>query len=280
MQYLLVDVGSYYSLNLVMASYKIASLVVVIGMLTEASCSCSRQEKMDYVHNNLEPECRNVVALVALDKDPELNGLDFALACTSSCLGKYTSWLLAGCNDTFAAHLAQVACLESTDVRTNAISRCRQFFPDVAHDLVFVDTNPCGPFLSSDRINCVSGCSVPLNNLINTIGCCFQSIYNDSSVITSLAEEGFLAQSQHAVLTLFMMSDLLDTCREGAIPEACSGQPFTTVSGTDNGVRSDATESPGETTKRSGITAVNSAVTSSAMTIPQLVAAIMIMSHF
>lgn len=265
-----------------MVSVIIVTIIALIAsVLTEASSSCNTQEKMDYIRNNFEPECRHAISLILVEKDPQLNGVDFDLACTSSCLGRYSSWLLSECNNTNAAHLAQIACLESTDATTHQVSRCRKFFPDVANELVFVDTSPCGAFLSMERVNwvnCVTGCGVPLNTLIDTIGCCFQSIYNDSCVIASLAEEGFLGQSQRSVLTLFGMSDLLDTCRTGTIPEVCPGDPFpvvSVVSGTESGdvttAAVDATV-PGDDN-----TVVNSAdISSSSITITQLVPVLII----
>lgn len=232
--------------------YKLATFIALIGLLNRVSSSCTQQEKEEYIRNNLAPACQDAMLSDLLEKDARLDGVDFDLVCTTGCMGSYTDWLLTECNDTNTANLANTACFKSTNLRTHQVSRCRYFFPDIANQLVFEDTNQCAASLSPDSPNCISTCSQHLNNLIDTLGCCFQAIYNNSDVIASLSEEGFLGQSQQSVLTLFRMSELLESCREGAVPAACSGDPFT---GTDS-------ENPQASTENTDTPAVtgNSAV--------------------
>lgn len=110
----------------------IAVTFIIISLLNTVSASCNNQQKVDYIRNNLEPVCQNALPATLLEKGADLREVDFDLACTTSCLGNYASWLLAECNDPHAANLANISCLESMNLRTRVVSRCRNFFPDVA----------------------------------------------------------------------------------------------------------------------------------------------------
>lgn len=210
-----------------MATFAVTLIALFCVRDHGVSSSCSRTEKVTYIRDNLEPECQSAVMSILLEENPELNEVNFDLACTSRCMGKYENWLVRQCNGTNGETLAHIACLKSTIKITNEVSRCRHFFPDVANDIVFASTSQCGALFSSSRIICTSSCREPLNTLIDTLGCCYQSIYNNSGVITSLSEQQFLTSNQASVLTQFRMSELLETCRNEAVPNACNGDPFT-----------------------------------------------------
>ena len=215
-----------------LCQWNLVLLIALTSLLNRASSVCTRQEKADYVRRSLEPECRAGMLTALLKKDASLDEVDFDLACTAACMGRYVDWLLTECNDTNSATLAVTACLKSTNLRTREVTRCRYFFPDVAYQLVFADTSQCAALFPSDNTRCGLACSEHLNTLIDTLGCCFQAIYNSSNVIASLSQEGFLAQTQQSVLSLFRMSELLDACRDGMVPDACSGEPFAEITGT------------------------------------------------
>jgi hypothetical protein len=184
-----------------------------------------------------------------LDMNAVLGAVDFDAACSTRCMGRYTEWLLAQCNDTNAANLARVACLKSE------MSRCRNFFPDIdsIHQLVFADTSrDCGANLESVR--CTTICNNQLNRLFDTLGCCFESIYNNSAVIRSLSEEGFLLQSQQSALSQFRMSELLTECRPLPVPGACTGNPFVPATGVSPTLPSSSTEATARATDMNAIT--------------------------
>ena len=200
---------------------------IFLGFLNRVSSECSDQEKMQFIEENLEPACQSAV-LPILQVNSQQYMTDFDSACTSNCMGRYVDWLEDTCEDTGTGNLAHIACLES-----GAAARCRMYFPDVANKILFVDTAQCaGPLFTSESctgLTVRSVCKAPLNTLIDTLGCCFLSLYNDTNAIASLEEKGFLTEGQSAILISLQKSEVLEECIDGDIPQACSSSPFLSV---------------------------------------------------
>lgn len=230
--YIRIHIGSLSSGTM---SFPLLSVLVSLAFFVSAlAIKCSRVERIEYIHSNLEIDCQNQVKLIA-GHNPDLSLLDIDLACTSNCLGKYEKFLYTDCNDTKAANVVKLACLKDN---TTTFPSCRYSFPDVANLEIFHSTTSCASNLLEQpdgEVTCTQDCKEQLDALIQKFGCCFQSVYNDMDSVASLQQENFLAEAQVDVLEQFQMTSLLRVCRREDVPNSCSGQPFTkevsTVSG-------------------------------------------------
>lgn len=201
-------------------------LVVTFSLLHGAASKCSQTDKDDYIATNLGIQCRSAVRSIVQVNNTQLSGIDYGLACSTGCMGKYKDWLLNECMDIHAANVAQISCLkENVTSPGNVIPRCRSFFPDVEVEL-FTSTTQCVSLLGQPNQQCQVNCKQPLNVLIDRFGCCFVSLYNNSDSIASLLEENFLDETRKGILDSFQMSGLLELCRDGSLPVACSSAPF------------------------------------------------------
>lgn len=200
-------------------------VAIFLVFLNCVSSECSDQDKILFIEENLEPACQNAVQSI-LQANSQLDGVDFDSVCTTKCMGRYAEWLEHVCEDTDSGRLARIACLES-----ETASRCRMYFPDVANKILFIDTAQCaGPlFTSGSCTGLRSVCKAPLNTLIDTLGCCFLSLYNDTNAIASLEEKDFLTAQQSIILISFQKSEVLEECIDGDIPQACSSSLFLPV---------------------------------------------------
>ncbi len=200
------------------------SLLVTLTLFNSGLSKCTQLEKAEFIQSNLKPECQNKLDLI-LGVNSDLTALNPDSVCTSECLGKYENWLLLNCDDAKAAKVVRLSCLK--DNTTKAIRRCRYSFPDVT-DLEIFHSTQCAALLQNPAgmVSCTIECKQQLDALIDRFGCCFQSVYNNNDSITSLFQEGFLDKIQEGILEQFEMSSLLESCREGNVPNACSGEPF------------------------------------------------------
>ena len=199
-------------------------LLFVTVFLNGASSQCSKSDKEAYIQRTFGFECR--VAVQAITRPAEiLDGIDFDLACSTSCLGTYTKWLEDECGDRETAMLTRLSCMRNMDTAGGVISRCRLAFPDIA-DEVFSSTQQCVSVIQSPSDTCSLDCKVPLNDLIDKFGCCFLPLYNSTEAITRFLNTGYLDPTQASVLNLFQSSETLASCREEAVSPACTASPF------------------------------------------------------
>lgn len=210
-----------------MGTQMVIITAIFLGFLNCVSSECSDQEKMRFIAEDLEPACQSSVQSI-LQVNSQLDGVDFDSACTTNCMGRYADWLENVCEDAYTGKVARIACLES-----ETASRCRTYFPDVANKILFIDTAQCaGPLFTSGSctgLTARSGCRASLNTLIDTLGCCFLSLYNDTNAIASLKEKSFLTAQQSDILISFHMSEVLEECIDEDIPQVCSSSPFLLV---------------------------------------------------
>lgn len=199
-------------------------LILVASLSLKVSSKCSDDVKMEFMRDNLGPGCRSSIELI-FRADPPLDSVDFDPVCTTDCMGRYSNWLQNQCEDISSAKIARVACLKNAGG-----TRCRYAFPDLEESSIFSSTQQCGSLLPSPTL-CTRNCREPLNILENIYGCCFFSIYNNSDIIMSLSEVGFLDSTKASVLSSFQTSGLLDLCQDDTTPSACSGEPFTDTTG-------------------------------------------------
>ena len=198
----------------------LSSVITIFFLLNSVAAACNEDKRVSYLRG-LGSTCQNAIESILSRSISPLSDANFDLACTSTCMGAYRSWLLRECDDTHTANVVVLACTTSD---TNRLSWCRNFFPDIERMRVFESTTSCAANLLPNATTCSRDCEIPLRSLIRSFGCCFQSIYNSIDSIESL--QYLLEPSQATVLQLFQTSDILTQCNVGPVPEACQGNPF------------------------------------------------------
>ena len=196
-------------------------IIILVSVLHGGASICSQEDERIYTQRNLEAECRSHLQLLQYGS-PLKRGNDIGSSCTTECFGKYTNWL-TDCGNTSKANLVRVSCLKNNATYPMAATRCRYALPDAAKMLILERVpQQCG------SLTCSRDCSDTLNDLFNELGCCFQSVYNNSVTVSDLFKEGFLNQAQETLLRLFLTSGLLENCisRDVPIPGACEGEIF------------------------------------------------------
>ena len=185
-----------------------AVLLLFMTISTQSQSTCNTGDVSQYVAG-LGLSCGGNLLRVnqSSDVSPQL---DRALAdvCTLACGGQLANWLLAQCNDIVFASTIYHLCLGTGD--TAAVgSYCRyalreQFDPTAQFGAVVLACNGTPP--------CSSNCSTSLQVLASQIGCCYQSIYNNSDYIQGLQNTGELSNEAVAALLTIGNADLWAAC--------------------------------------------------------------------
>lgn len=205
-----------------MYHYSTMAIIVVVvvtclARLSDATCNSAEEEAFK---RTLEPECRENLALGSDHlTDPSL--LDSI--CTSSCLGRYAQWLRQTCHNDNKAWFLRAACLKQVDKEEN--KRCRLFFPDKVN---ISTTRQCAALFRND-LTCGLDCRDPLQGLVDQLGCCFLTIYNNTNVIDGIWEQRLLTGIEYNALKDFQNFNVLSRCITNS-PQTCSGSPFPAVS--------------------------------------------------
>ena len=163
----------------------------------EATHDCSQEDKTDFMSRVLTSECvngLNSLEMTSLSPAPnslELSALDFTTVCQASCGGAYSTWLKSTCGDLFASRVIETMCLFTEDTALVG-PRCRYAFPDAVPDIrnLFEDVFSCSQQAVASA--CPELCRVAMANLIEHVGCCYQSLYNNTEYIHSLQDRGFI----------------------------------------------------------------------------------------
>lgn len=115
---------------------------------------------------------------------------DLDTVCVQSCAGVFAEWLSSNCNDRFTARMLEGMCVFTKGTRSVG-PRCRFAFPDAISDLRsdFQAVFSCGLGASPD--SCPPACDGALNALIDQLGCCYQSLYNNTEFLRWLMVAGF-----------------------------------------------------------------------------------------
>ena len=168
--------------------------VLFLCALTPASMAdyaseCSEQNVTEYLTSTLTQECAESLESLEmrmLSMDPSDSFIpsssDLDRACTAGCAGAYAGWLRGQCGDPFTARMLEGMCVFTADTAT-AGQRCRFAFPDAIENLrgEFEAIMACGIGMSDS--SCLHACDAAMNSLIDRIGCCYQSLYNNTEFL-------------------------------------------------------------------------------------------------
>lgn len=179
------------------ACISVCFLVMVTLVTAQSSTgTCTANDQTAYVVQQLTLSCG--FSLQTVNSSLDSNAVDAALnvVCTDECGGELSEWLLNQCNDTIGAAGLYDWCLNTDG--TAAFSRCRYALPPffdamsslggAAACLAANETNPCP-----------DGCDVVLMSLAG-LGCCYQSLYNNTDYLQSIQSAGLLTQDYFQAL--------------------------------------------------------------------------------
>ena len=174
----------------------IAFIVVGDSLATNQTLYCTSDDINDFFINQLQREdCQlrvtTILSLLEADNTgPFLEHLDDALnvLCTSECGEQVANWYYSQCDDHFLASRIYYACLDPGTTAT--VSHCLY-----ALQPLYNITSSISSCLNPDSNSCSSACSDELSSVINEIGCCFNSIYNETESLSFLVEGRIFDQS-------------------------------------------------------------------------------------
>ena len=193
--------------------------VVTIALATNQPplLTCTRDEIDEFFANQLQLEncersVRSILGLLTTDSTSELQLENFDAAlnvfCTEECGERVAHWYFTQCNDLFFTSRMYYLCLDTSNTATG--SHCLYALWPLYDITANIDS--C---LKSEG-SCPSGCLEALHGIIDQIGCCFNSIYNETDSLSFLVESGILNQS-----TAIRLQNLGNACSVVA-PVACA----------------------------------------------------------
>ncbi len=143
--------------------------------------------------------------------------------CTTSCAGSVAQWLAGPtCNDSASAAGLAFWCQPADG---GSIPRCRWAL-DLAPPTLFnnTDLNSCAVIALNPTV-CPPTCTAGLTTLANTIGCCYQFIYNNTEALDGLLAMGHITNMERMELALLADPNVWQLCNV-TIPSACTTSTF------------------------------------------------------
>lgn len=174
-------------------------------------------------------ECGPNVATIFSPPRPANQTLAQALdtVCIESCGGVLNQYLATTCNDLSSSQLLKLYCTPTLGGAAVG-PRCRFASPDINNISTIIGNviQSCNITTANAR-TCTAECREALVNLKSELGCCYQSMYNNSLLLKTLSDAGFITAK--AVETIeYLRNPLVDiwtTCRV-TVPKKCLGDPF------------------------------------------------------
>jgi len=175
------------------------SCVLVVAW---ASRECTEDTIAAYIQKNLSASCseslKDLAPGRAIEDSQSLRSISsssVSTVCQNSCGGLYSSWLNATCGNGPEARIVQATCLYTSD-SSDAGPRCRYVFPDVTEIRpLFMDFYAkCVPNVAPvfQLEGCPEGCRSALEAIVERLGCCYQSLYNNTEFVTGFINAGFI----------------------------------------------------------------------------------------
>ena len=181
--------------------------------------SICTQEQVDAHIATRSETCQGSIPFVLANFNNSLiTPTTFDNLCTRECVGSFSDFLSNTCRDEFSGLVTKSACLKSNGSLSNRCSYSFSFpsSPDGSDAAVcFSEGNTCPP-----------GCASFLQRLSSDIGCCYQSIFNNSIILDALfiTNEGLGFQS---LLFFKVLGNykLWESCGVSLVSE-CEGDGF------------------------------------------------------
>ena len=187
--------------------------------------TCTAAEQMEYVASELPTSCGLQLGVASSNVSVDSNTLNAALdvVCTEDCGGDLSNWLLSQCDDRPGAEGLYYWCLNTAGSAN--FSRCRSALPPYFDTMSSLGgAAPC--FAANETNPCPTGCDSALMGLAS-LGCCYQSLYNNSAYLQGLVGAGSLTDMEFGALQ-GLGNPLLWLACQVTPPMACTdeGIPF------------------------------------------------------
>ena len=114
--------------------------------------------------------------------------LNNIILCTTECGERIANWYYSQCYDHFFASRLYYSCLNPGITAT--VSHCVYALQPLYN--ITLTLSSC---LNSEANSCTNSCLEELDSVKTELGCCFNSIYNESGSLSFLVEGGILDQS-------------------------------------------------------------------------------------
>lgn len=173
------------------------SILLPCSVLGQA-VKCTEQNKADFLQR-LTRECaagltnlemrglpQRHTAAVFVPSASALNEV-----CCESCAGAYADWLRVECADPFAARMVEGMCIFTANT-ASAGPRCRFAFPDAVADLRGSFARVFSCVVGESPGTCPIGCKSAMTALIDDIGCCYPSLYNNTMFLKWMQNTGLI----------------------------------------------------------------------------------------
>ena len=153
--------------------------------------------------------------------------------CSAKCGGVLDHYLRTTCNDPSSSKLFQTYCTPTNKVAT-ASSRCRFASPDILKTNILSSLHSCSA--TSGR-TCSCECREALVNLKSEVGCCYQSMYNNSLLLQVVLDAGFITEDDFKTLEYLRnpSNNVWSLCNV-AVPQTCVRDPFPITPGKNENV--------------------------------------------
>ena len=211
--------------------WKICTVPVLLSIAVTLVCcqpdagSCNIQQVGAYVANNLEENCAASLStalyanITSPGKDAELDTV-----CTPQCAGTLSNWLLRECNSRFNSTSLYYLCLRTANTAT--IGRYCLYATPPVYDGNSVTQDLITACMGSDMPGqCTDACAQQLHEFANQLGCCYQSLYNNTQFVQDAAAIGELAAADVTGLQVLGNRQIWTEC--GINPPAnCMSESF------------------------------------------------------
>ena len=207
--------------------------------------TCDTAAVNQYVMNNLDSNCGFSLG-IALDANVSVSMTirDAALdtICTESCAGKLADWLLNDCSSTFNSTSLYYLCLQTGSSAT--VGRYCQYSISPSFDAageILALFQTCVTVIQQQL--CTDQCAMQLQNFANQLGCCYQSLYNNTEFLQIAAQIGEIAPADVRTLQMIGDQQWWSACSVTP-PDKCTAESFSfpmtdrgVIPMTDRGVR-------------------------------------------
>ena len=206
------------------------SALLAFASAQSTTGTCTAEEQMQYVANELPTSCGLQLGIASANVSiNDTNVLDAALdvVCRENCGGDLSNWLLGECNDQSGALGLYYWCLNTAG--TASFSRCRSAIPpyfDASSSLG--GAAPC--FAANATNPCPAGCNLALMGLAS-LGCCYQSLYNNTAYLQGLVGAGSLSEMEFNALQGLSDPNLWLACQVTPPAMGCTDEGIPLPSG-------------------------------------------------
>ena len=222
--------ASYNITNLKMDKTSATVLVLLTLAVTLVWCqpdagTCNTAAVTQYVANNLGASCA-VSFVPALYANVSVSVRDAALdtICTENCAGKLANWLLNDCSSKFNSTSLYYLCL-----RTGGSARVGRYCQYSIPPWFDADGEILTLFQTCENViqqgQCTDQCAMQLQNFANQLGCCYQSLYNNTEFVQGAADIGELASQDVGELRVVGNPLLWSVCSVNP-PGKCTAESF------------------------------------------------------